>query len=56
MLLGDRRKIMCKRKNGNDVEEHNFHGCDRIEAYTEPQPALLFWHNLAIFYCHEDGN
>ena len=49
-------KCLFKWFSGNEVEEHNFNNCDRIEAYTEPQPALLWWHNLAIFYCYEDGN
>lgn len=49
-------KCLFKWFSSNEVEEHNFNNCDRIEAYTEPQPALLWWHNLAIFYCYEDGN
>lgn len=41
--------------NSNDVETHVFDPCDRIESYTEPQTALMWWHNLAIYHCADNN-
>ena len=48
------RKLFSKFCSGDEI--YHFYGANRLVNRVAPQGAAGWWHNLELYYCHEDGN